>query len=98
MYQIIEIVGDISRDTKIFYDAKGDARFIMSEYTHSSAESNYLSRAYYKNGTLLYSPQVEKRSEKSGPRDDQKAEELVILKAKEAEQKFFSIAGECSPK
>lgn len=97
-FLLIETMGDIGRETKVFYDAKGDARFVMSEYTHSSAESKYLSRAYYKNGALLFSPQAEQKSEKSGPQDDKKASDLVIAKAKDAEQKFFALAGECSPK
>ena len=97
-FLLIETMGDIARETKVFYDAKGEARFVMSEYTHSSAESNYLSRAYYKNGALLFSPQAEQKSEKSGPQDDKKASDLVIAKAKDAEQKFFAIAGECAPK
>ena len=97
-FLLIETMGDVGRETKVFYDSKGDVRFVMSEYTHSSAESIYVSRAYYKNGGLIFSPQPEQTSENSGPKDEKKAHDLVILKATDAEQKFFAVAGECSPK
>ena len=75
-FLLIEAMGDVGRETKVFYDSKGDARFVMSEYTHSSAESIYVSRAYYKNRGLIFSPQPEQTSEKSGPTDDKKAQDL----------------------
>ena len=96
IFQMVEIHGDVSRDTKMMYDAKGNLRFLMSEYTHSSAESNYLSRAYFKNGALLYSPKVEQKSKKGGPQDEKKEKDLALLTAEEAEKKFFATAQKCS--
>ena len=71
---------------------------MVSEYAHSSAESNYLSQAYYKEAKLLFTPAVEQKTTKTGPKDEKNVQDLAILKATDAEQKFFAIAGECCPK
>jgi hypothetical protein len=92
----LEIGGDISRETTTYYNPKGQAVFAMSVYTHSGAESIYLSRAYYEGGKPLYKPAVEKTSDKSGPVDETPIEQLVHLAAKDAQAHFQTVADMCS--
>ena len=97
-FQLVEGWGDIRRDTLIYYDEAGHARFLSSTYTHSGVGSSYLSRAYYSAGELLFGPEVEQQSGRSGPADDKSADQFVILKARDAELRFFAVAGLCAQK
>jgi len=83
--KVIEIGGDIGGDMTQFYDEAGQLRFAMSEYSHSGAESKYLSRLYLNaDGSKLFEPEVEMLSENPGPGDSDKIADIVAATARDA--------------
>ncbi len=97
-FHLVEGAGDISAETSNFYDAAGAARFVMSEYRHSSAESNSLSRLYLNaDGTEMFTPAVEEVGKQGGPRNEKSVADMVVATASAADAEYARIVKECSP-
>ena len=91
----VESQGDIGRETTAYYDESGSPLFAASVYTHASAESVMVSRVYYKEGKVLFTPDVEQTSENSGPKDDAVLASLVQPAVADAQSAFFALRNEC---
>ena len=89
-------MGDISRTTTHYYDESGQARFVMSEYTHGSAESKMVSRMYLaEDGKVLFAPKPEQASKKSGPTDDMSIKDLLLAKSSDAKARHAKLVQDC---
>jgi hypothetical protein len=97
--RMMESVGgvDVSRVARHYYDESGQLRFLMSKYAHSSAESIYLSRLYLNaDGSVLFEPAVEQKSEKAGPGDPDKMLDFAVKTAKEARAGHDRVVAACN--
>ena len=95
-FSLVEGRGDIFRESTHFYDDTGKARFLMSTYVHSSAESKYLSRLYLNaDGSILFTPELEQLSKPKGPQDDTKIQDQLIPMASAAAAKHAKLMTSC---
>lgn len=96
-FHLVEGRGDISAETSNFYDAAGVARFVMSEYRHSSAESNSLSRLYLNaDGTEMFAPSIEQLGKQGGPQNEKAVADMTVATSAAADAEYARIVKECS--
>jgi len=96
-FHLVEGAGDISAETSNFYDPTGVARFVMSEYRHSSAESNSLSRLYLNaDGTEMFAPAVEQLGKQGGPQNEKLVTEMTVATSAAADAEYARIVKACS--
>ena len=96
--RMMESVGgvDVSRVARHYYDESGQLRFLMSKYAHSSAESIYLSRLYLNaDGSVLFEPAAEQKSEKAGPGDPEKMLNFAVKTGAAAQTAHDRVVAAC---
>ena len=95
-YHMVDGNGDIKRDTMVYFDPEGRPLFATSIYAHSSAESKSISRQYYHEGKLIFTPEVELQAgELGGPADPEKLADLVPASSVDAFLKISATARDC---